>query len=116
MGVAAGRPVLDRSPTFDAGALPGARWTLCCFTYNGAIGKSPDAVNIAIFFAAAAASFIPESTLFKNFQKGGAKCRLPYLAFALLCLIGVLFAVFTFAPPHLPLFEDPITGTYGIPL
>lgn len=66
MGVAAGCPVLDRSPTFDAGALPGARWTLCCFTYNGAIGKSPDAVNIAIFFAAAA-SFIPESTLFKNF-------------------------------------------------
>lgn len=41
---------------------------------------------------------------------------MPYLAFALLCLIGVLFAVFTFAPPHLPLFEDPITGTYGIPL
>lgn len=36
------------------------------YTYNGAIGKSPDAVNIAIFFAAAA-SFIPESTLFKNF-------------------------------------------------
>jgi len=66
MGVAAGRPVLDRSPTFDAGALPGARWTLCCFTIQRRDRQSPDAVNIAIFFAAAA-SFIPESTLFKNF-------------------------------------------------
>lgn len=83
------------------------------YTYNGAIGKSPGAVNIAIFFAAAAASFILECALFK---KGNVKCRLPYLAFALLCLIGVLFAVFTFAPPYLPLLEDPITGTYGIPL
>lgn len=38
---------------------------------------------------------------------------MPYLAFSLLCLIGVLFAVFIFAPPYL--LEDPITGTYGIP-
>ncbi len=40
---------------------------------------------------------------------------MPYLAFSLLCLIGVLFAVFIFAPPYLPLLENPITGTYGIP-
>lgn len=95
-------------------ALCRERDGLCAvLPYNGAIGKSPGAVNIAIFFAAAAASFLLECALFK---KGNVKCRLPYLAFALLCLIGVLFAVFTFAPPHLPLFEDPITGTYGIPL
>ena len=48
-------------------ALCRERDGLCAvLPYNGAIGKSPGAVNIAIFFAAAA-SFIPESTLFKNF-------------------------------------------------
>lgn len=36
------------------------------YTYNGAIGKSPGAVNIAIFFAAAAASFLLECALFKK--------------------------------------------------
>ena len=29
-------------------------------------------------------------------------------------VIGVLFVVFTFAPPQIPLFQDPLTGTYGV--
>jgi len=33
---------------------------------------------------------------------------------ALVCLI-LIFALFTFYPPHLPIFKDPITGAYGIP-
>lgn len=31
-----------------------------------------------------------------------------------LALLGVAFVLFTFYPPHLPLFRDPITGEYGI--
>lgn len=48
---------------------------------------------------------------FQKFSKRGREVPMPYLAFSLLCLIGVLFAVFIFAPPYLPLLEDPITGT-----
>ena len=33
---------------------------------------------------------------------------------AVLSLTVILFAVFTFFPPKLPLFEDPTNGTYGI--
>jgi hypothetical protein len=33
---------------------------------------------------------------------------------AVLTGIFLLFAIFTFLPPHLPLFQDPVTGGYGI--
>lgn len=77
------------------------------YTYNGAIGKSPDWVNIAIFFISAAVAFALEAWLLK---RGSMKWELPWLAFALICLIGVLFVVFTFSPPQLPLFKDPLSG------
>ena len=81
------------------------------YTYNGAIGKSPDWINIAIFFISAAAVYIYETRLF-NSEK--VICKSPKLAFAALCAIGVLFAVFTFRTPELGIFLDPLTGTYGI--
>ena len=80
------------------------------YTYNGVFGKSPDWVNIAIFYISAAAVFLLEWQLFKRDQ---LDCKRPWLAFAAICLIGVLFVVFTFAPPQMPLFQDPLTGTYG---
>ena len=81
------------------------------YTYNGAIGRSPDWINIAIFFISAAAVYIYETRLF-NSEK--VICKSPKLAFAALCAIGVLFAVFTFRTPEIGIFLDPLTGTYGI--
>ena len=81
------------------------------YTYNGVFGKSPDWLNIAIFYISAALVFLFE---WWAFQKDRLPCRNPWLAFAALCLLGVLFVVFTFAPPQIPLFQNPITGTYGI--
>ena len=78
------------------------------YTYNGAFGKSPDWVNIAIFYICAGAVFLFERWAFNKIF------RPSQLAFAAICLVGVLFVVFTFAPPRLPLFQDPLTGTYGI--
>jgi multisubunit Na+/H+ antiporter MnhB subunit len=31
-----------------------------------------------------------------------------------LVIIGLAFVLFTFYPPQLPIFRDPITGEYGI--
>ena len=81
------------------------------YTYNGAIGKSPDWLNIAIFFISAAAMYVYESRLFDSEKM---KCYAPKLAFAALCVIGLAFAVFTFKTPELGIFLDPITGDYGI--
>lgn len=81
------------------------------YTYNGVIGKSPDWVNIGIFFIAAAASFITEALLFKS---NCLSCKSQLIPLAVLCITGILFALFTFKPPHLEIFRDPVTKQYGI--
>ena len=81
------------------------------YTYNGAFGKSPDWLNIAIFYVTALLVFLFEWWVFQNDR---LRCKYSRLAFALICLIGAMFMVFTFAPPQLPLFRDPLSGTYGI--
>ena len=81
------------------------------YTYNGVFGKSPDWINIAIFYITALLVFLFEWWAFK---RDWLPCKRPWLAFAVICLIGVLFGVFTFMPPQIPLFQDPLTGTYGV--
>lgn len=81
------------------------------YTYNGVIGSSPDWINIAIFFISAAIAYIYETRQFNN---GTTNCQKPWLAIALLCVVGALFVVFTFATPEIGIFKDPLTGTYGI--
>ena len=82
------------------------------YTYNGVFGKSPNWINIAIFYISAACVFLFERWAFNQDRM---PCKHPRLAFAAICLIGILFVVLTFAPPQIPLFQDPLTGTYGIP-
>ena len=81
------------------------------YTYNGVIGKSPDFINITIFFVSAAIAYIYETRLFKDER---LRCRLPKAAIAVLCVIALLFVVFTFKTPTINIFKDPITGDYGI--
>ena len=81
------------------------------YTYNGVFGESPDWINIAIFYISALLVFFFEWWAFRNDR---LQCKHPRLAVTAICLIGVLFVVFTFATPEIPLFQDPLTGTYGI--
>ena len=81
------------------------------YTYNGAIGTSPDWINIAIFFISAAISYIYET---RQLNKENTVCKNPRSSLVTLCMIGVLFIVFTFNTPEIGIFRDPLTGTYGI--
>ncbi len=81
------------------------------YLYNGVIGRSPDWINIAIFFISAAAAFIYET---RQLSSGKARCRSPRLAIILLCVLATMFIAFTFATPTLAIFRDPLTGTFGI--
>lgn len=81
------------------------------YLYNGVIGKSPDWVNIAIFFVAAVIAYIYET---KRFKQETPTCPNQKNAIALLCLIAALFIVFTFLTPELNLFKDPTNGSFGI--
>lgn len=80
------------------------------YTIHGIVGDTPDWVNISIFYVTAAMVYFVEYRLFVS--GWSKKCR-PKLAFGALCLIGALFVLFTFVTPQLPLFQDPISGSYG---
>lgn len=81
------------------------------YTYNGAIGKSPDWLNIAIFFISAAIAYFYEV---REFNKEGLECKRPKAAFLALCFIYALFVLFTFRTPEIGIFMDPLSGGYGI--
>lgn len=80
------------------------------YTYTGILGVNADWFNIAIFFLAAGAVYWAETKLFlRKFP-----CRMHSgVAIALICVIAIMFTIFTFAPPQIPFFRDPVTGTYG---
>lgn len=80
------------------------------YTISGIFGTIPDWVNIAIFFVTVALVYWVETRLLKQSH---INCQSPKIAVMVLWLIAVAFAVLTFVPPHIPLFEDPITKTYG---
>ena len=76
------------------------------YTYNGVIGHSPDWINIAIFFISAAISYVYETVQLK---KNESTCHSPALSLLLLFLIAFLFVIFTFLPPDLEIFNDPLS-------
>ena len=82
------------------------------YTYNGVIGKSPDFINIAIFFISAAVAYLYET---RRFHADNKRCsHSPKLAIAALLVIALLFVLFTFKTPMLHIFKDPLTQMYGI--
>jgi len=82
------------------------------YTYNGAFGKSPDYINIGIFFVSAAVAYYYEA---KKFEKRVPSNPSNKFSLIILTLICASFFLFTFYPPRLPIFMDPLTNTYGIP-
>ena len=81
------------------------------YTYNGVIGKSPDWINIAIFFVCAAIAYLYEAC---KMLREPPRCHHPIRAISTLGVIAILFVVFTFFTPEIGIFQDPITKAYGI--
>lgn len=81
------------------------------YTYNGAFGVSPNWFNVLIFFLSAFISYALEYMLFrKQALIGGSSLW----AIILLMICAAAFIVFTYFPPQIPLFQDPISKLYGI--
>ena len=81
------------------------------YTYNGAIGSSPDWLNIAIFFISAAIAYIYEASLLRTET---ACVRSQKWAIALLSAIALCFILFTFRAPEFGIFRDPLTGDFSL--
>ncbi len=80
------------------------------YTYTGALGVKTDWFNILIFFIAAAISFFTETKSMKN----NRECILsPTASKIFIFTLGLLFILFTFCTPKIPLFKDPLNSTYG---
>jgi hypothetical protein len=82
------------------------------YTYTGVLGRSIPWVNIAVFFLAAAATFLLDAALLRRGKLSAPGWQL----LGLLLLLGGLFLMifYTFRPLPLPLWRDPVTGKYGI--
>ena len=80
------------------------------YTVLGVFGSSPDYMNISIFFVAAAISYGVETALLQGENRD---CRTPRSAIFAILFLAALFILFTFVTPQIPLFRDPVSGTYG---
>ena len=80
------------------------------YTYTGVLGTSADWFNITIFFVVAAVVYYMETKLL---QKENRCYISDWLAVALLILLPAAFTLLTFYPPHVPLFQVPVTKTFG---
>lgn len=82
------------------------------YTYTGALGIQVTWVNIAIFYVATAVLFWVDWHLLRRGMLVSGWGQL----LGLMILWGVVFAFVwcTFRPPGLPLWQDPVTGGYGL--
>ena len=85
---------------------------LVFYSYFTIIGRSILAVDISTFVIAVAAG---QMVSYRIMTLGKLSRSLRYLSSAALVLLLVAFSLFTYFPPHWPLFQDSRNGSYGIP-
>lgn len=95
------------------GTLLGMFFIVAAFyTYSGIIGKNYGVVNIIIFVLSVFITFIYTAIAVKTKPKSAAVCTT--ISVLVVVLFIILFTAFTFNPPHINLFADPVNGTYGM--
>jgi len=84
------------------------------YTYTGIVGEHALWVDIAVFVVSAALTFLLDCRLLKGGRLSSGWLQL--LGLFLLWGIAFLFVLFTFRTPQIPLFQDPASLTYGMPV
>jgi hypothetical protein len=81
------------------------------YSYTSIVGQSIFAIDITTFIVAVVLGQVVSYFFFKKnrFSRNADK-----VALVILVVLGIAFIVFTFYPPHLPIFQDPISRGYGI--
>lgn len=81
------------------------------YIYSGATGKTSDTLNIISFFIGVGVAYLVSYTIIKNEKKAYAAGDI--ISSLLIIAIAASFALFTFYPPFIPLFEDPRYAVFG---
>ena len=82
------------------------------YSLNGMFGVTPYWTDTAIFFVSAAALYLLSCRLLTTLSLRGAALQL--ISFLLLWGVMLLFILFTYRTPRLPLFRDSVTLRYGV--
>lgn len=80
------------------------------YTYTGVIGKNISFIDIITFIISI---LIGEYVIYKTIRNKKDFNR-EKISVIFLIILTLLFIVFTFYPPKIAIFEDPIFGTFGI--
>jgi hypothetical protein len=81
------------------------------YSYTAFTGESILAVDIGSFVVAVV---VGQLASFKLLTHRRLSEKFAWISLGALVALGIAFAVFTFAPPHVGVFRDPVTGGYGI--
>jgi hypothetical protein len=81
------------------------------YSYTAVLGESVLVIDILTFVVAV---IVGQLVSYKLLTYRELPDMLNTIAPVALVLLAVAFVLFTFYPPHLPLFQDPVTGEYGI--
>ena len=93
---------------------------LLFYAYTALLGTNHLALDIMVFLLGILLAFLISALLEKKISTtatalSGTKTRvLPFLSAVLIIIYLLLFFLFTFRPPQLPLFRDPVSGHFGI--
>lgn len=82
------------------------------YTYTGIVGKHYLWADILTFIIGVAVAYLYSWKAITRYQ---ARSGLGWIGLIIVMVILICFAVFTFSPPQIPLFLDPVSKRYGIP-
>lgn len=100
-------------PAKASGIISGIIFTIAFYyTYTGISGNESIFCDVLSFYIGTAVSFLVSYMIIKNF--GNGNINLSNISVFILIIITAMFIIFTFAPPLIPLFKDPLTSAYGI--
>jgi hypothetical protein len=81
------------------------------YSYTAVLGHGPLIVDILIFVVAV---IVGQFGSYKLLITSPLPERLNRFSPIALAILGIIFVLFTFYPPQLPIFRDSVTGAYGI--
>ena len=82
------------------------------YTYTGVWGRSVSWANISIFFVSAFLAFMLDFRLLRRGRFSSPWQQI--LGLIVLWALAFFFVWCTFRPPHIALWQDPVTGQFGI--
>lgn len=81
------------------------------YTYTGALGIKSSLLNVLSLLLGLLFSIL---VAIHVYTYSTPSTLAGFIAIVILIIMAVLFIYLTFMPPHIPLFKDSLSGTYGI--